>query len=337
MKKLFSCILAILILAFSFVPCFAEEEEETPVETKKATLSVAANSTSVSKDDTITVGVRVSEGVYTISLTATYNSDCFSVTNVAKGSVFQFCEPSTGTPGKITCTAYDNDSESGGTIFTVTFKVKKPPAGNGATFSVSATGKSGDGSKVEISGASVTLKCAHKTIEKAEVKQTCTTNGKKGDRCTECGDFTTFELLPASHSLGDTWTPIANGMEERKCAACDYVERREQGSTEIPTPPVIVPDDEEPSTELPSYPYYEDLDVEPVTKPQKKPNNNGNYRPEQSDDEEKTEKKGLAALFSFASESSDSDKAAVLVVILAVVIVVVLAVYILLLNQRKKK
>lgn len=327
MKKLFSCILAILILAFSVVPAFAEEEEPT-TETKTASLSVFASSTSVSVGDTITITVKVSEGLNAINLVVTYNSEYFAYVSDTSGGVFSMYESSSGTSGKFSCTAYENESGAGGTVASITFKVNKVPSGNGATISASATG---NGGKVSVSGSSVTIKCAHKTTEKAEIKQTCTTNGKKGDRCTECGEFTTFELLPASHSLSDTWVPTSSGMEERKCAVCDYVERRPQGSTEIPDEPVT-----EPNTEFPSYPFYEDEDDEPATQPQKKPNNNGNYRPEQKE-EDKTEKKGLAALFASSSEVSDSDKAAILVVVLAVVIVVVLAIYILLLNQRKRK
>ncbi len=328
MKKLFSCILAILILAFSIVPCFAEGEE-TPTETKTASLSISASPTAVSVGDTITVSVKVSEGLSVINLVVTYNSEYFAYASDASGGTFSMYEASSGTPGKFSCTAYENESGAGGTVATITLKVVKVPGGNGATISASATG---NGGKVTVSGSSVTIKCAHKETEKAEIKQTCTTNGKKGDRCTECGEFTTYELLPASHSLSDTWVPTSNGMEERKCAACDYVERRPQGSTEIPDEP-----ETEPETEFPSYPFYEEEEYEPVTQPQKKPNNNGNYRPEQNDDEEKVEKKGLAALFASSSEVSDSDKAAILVVVLAVVIVVVLAIYILLLNQRKRK
>ncbi len=329
MKKLFSCILAILILAFSVVPAFAEEEEPT-TETKTASLSISATSTTVSKDDTVTITVKVSEGLNAINLGVTYNSEYFAYVSDTSGGTFSMYEPSSGTSGKFSCTAYENESGAGGTVASITLKVNEVPSGNGATISASATG---NGGKVSVSGSSVTIKCAHKTTEKNVVKPTCTTEGKSGDQCKDCGEFLNATILPASHTFGQ-WTSNSNSaIEERSCAVCGFVETRAQGgNTEIPDEPVT-----DPETEFPSYPFYEDEDDEPVTQPQKKPNNNGNYRPEQKDEEDQTEKKGLAALFASSSEVSDSDKAAILVVVLAVVIVVVLAIYILLLNQRKRK
>ena len=328
MKKLFSCILAILILAFSVVPAFAEEEEPT-TETKTASLSVSASSTSVSVGDTITITVKVSEGLNAINLVVTYNSEYFSYVSDTSGGVFSMYESSSGTSGKFSCTAYENESGAGGTVASITLKVNKVPSGNGAAISASATG---NGGKVSVSGSSVTIKCAHKTTEKAVVQPTCTTEGKSGDKCKDCGEILNATTLPAAHTFGGWAVNPSTGIKERKCAVCGHIEAEQQGgNSEIPDEPVT-----EPNTEFPSYPFYEDEDDEPATQPQKKPNNNGNYRPEQKE-EDKTEKKGLAALFASSSEVSDSDKAAILVVVLAVVIVVVLAIYILLLNQRKRK
>ena len=335
MKKLFSCILAILILTFSVVPCFAEEEKTTT----SASLSISASSTAVNVGDTIKLTVKVSEGLGTIDFSVKYSSECFSYDGDASGGTFVNYEPSSGTAGTFSCRAYENESGAGGTVSTITLKVNKVPTGNGTTISVTATGYDNERNKVTVSGSSVTIKCAHKETEKVEVKpSTCSEAGKTEEKCKICGTtgLNPTEIAKLPHSYGE-WeivempTQYTQGKQKRVCADCGYIDIQ----------PVNVngenPNESETNTEFPSYPFYQEEENEYNTTPTPKPNNNGNYRPEQNDEEEQVEKKGLAALFASSSDVSDSDKAAILVVVLAVLIVVVLVIYLLLLKQRKKK
>lgn len=333
MKKLFSCILAILILAVSIIPGFAENEGVAPV-SENVSLSVSASSTSVSVGDTITVTVGVSGGLSMINLNIKYNSEYLAYSSYSSGSAFSSHEFSPST-GSLTFLGFDG---AGGSIVTVTFKVLKVSNGSEGKISVSASGSDVEGNKVSVSGNSVTVKCAHKDLETVVSQpSTCSVPGRSESKCKNCGatglNVTEIPTIPHSYS---EWTIVTMpteftpGEQKRVCTVCQHIDSKKININGQET--------EEPGTsteiEIPSYPYYEE---EPETNaPQVNPNSNGNYRPEQKDDEEKNEKKGLAALFASSSEVSDSDKAAVIVIILAVIIVVVLAIYLLLLKQRKK-
>ncbi|MBR5246075.1 MAG: hypothetical protein IKV25_01730 [Clostridia bacterium] len=224
MKKIFSCLIAILILLTCMIPSFAEDENTA--RTTSASLSVSASSSSVSVGDTINLTVKVSDGLSIINLTVGYNSEYFSYVSYSSGDAFPFCEPQSSTAGQFYCVAYGNETQTGGTIITVTLKVIKVPSGDGSTISASATGKDIDRNSVSVSSSGVTIKCSHANMTWETVKaSTCKEQGTKKGTC-PCG-FTKEESLPlGQHNFG---TPVVTkqptctetGIQVAKCTLCN--------------------------------------------------------------------------------------------------------------------
>lgn len=355
MKKILSCLIAILIFSVSMFPCFAE----APV------VSVGANNTGASVGDTVTVHVSLSKdsNLTMLKFTVNYPTTHFEYVSgsLSSGKIFDI-EETGSSSGAVTFfgTSYE-PVVAGGTVMSMSFKVKQ----GGGTISIGSL--SSDSTEPAVSSSLTFKDCAHanmtwETVKASTCKEqgtkrgtcpcgftkeeslplgehkfgtpvvtkqpTCTETGVQVAKCTLCNADGTPETIPAKgHNFGNwvvTREPnqLMSGEQRRVCNTCQHIET--QTIDRLSTTP------DEPITNPITPPAQQITPIEPNTNPIT--NNNNNSKPNNNDDDDKN---GLSGLF--GDEVSNSDKSMVLIIVLSVVTVVTLTIYILLLQQRKKK
>mgnify|MGYP003297131015 CR=1 FL=1 len=192
MKKFFSCIIALVILSVSILPCFAA----APV------VSVGASTTSVSVGNTVSVYVNLSaeSNLSMVRFSVTYPTTHLElVGSVSSGKLFGIEEINSSAGSVSYFGASEEDVVAGGSIIRMDFKVLQ----GGAT--VSVTGLDSTGAEKATTNGSVTFSdCAHANIKWETVKaSTCNVAGTKKGTC-PCG-FTKDEPLPlAEHKFDKT-------------------------------------------------------------------------------------------------------------------------------------
>lgn len=215
MKKILSCLIAILIFSVSMIPCFAE----APV------VSVSASTTNISVDDVVTVYVNLSKdsNLTILNFNVDYPSTHFEYVSgsLSSGSLFDINEP-TVSSGNISFfgTCYEEPVVAGGTLLTMKFKVIKC----GGTISINIT--KSEGTEPPVSSSLTFKDCAHANMTWETVKaSTCKEQGTKKGTC-PCG-FTKEDSLPlGEHKFG---TPVVTkqptctetGTQVAKCTLCN--------------------------------------------------------------------------------------------------------------------
>ncbi len=215
MKKFFSCLIAILIISACAIICFAE----APV------VSVGANNTNASVGDTVTVYVNLSKdsNLTTLNFNLSYPTSHFEYVSgsLSSSDLFDINEP-TASSGSISFfgTCYEEPVVNGGTIISMSFKVKQ----GGGTISINITKSEGPEAPV---ASNLTFKdCAHGNMTWETIKpSTCKEQGTKKGTCA-CG-FSKEESLPlGEHKFG---TPAVTkqpnctetGIQVAKCTLCN--------------------------------------------------------------------------------------------------------------------
>lgn len=214
MKKILSCLIAILIFSVSMFPCFAE----APV------VSVGANNTSASVGDTVTVHVSLSKdsNLTMLKFTVNYSTTHFEYVSgsLSSGKIFDI-EETGSSSGAVTFfgTSYE-PVVAGGTVMSMSFKVKQ----GGGTISIGSL--SSDSTEPAVSSNLTFKDCAHANMTWETVKaSTCKEQGTKKGTC-PCG-FTKEESLPlGEHKFG---TPVVTkqptctetGIQVAKCTLCN--------------------------------------------------------------------------------------------------------------------
>lgn len=214
MKKLISCIIALIILSVSILPCFAA----APV------VSVGASTTNISVGSTVSVYVNLSaeSNLSMVKFTVTYPTTHLElVGSVSSGKLFSIEEINSSAGSISYFGASEEDVVAGGSILKMEFKVLKA----GAT--VSVTGLDSTGAEKATTNGSVTFKdCAHANMKWETVKaSTCNVAGTKKGTC-PCG-FTKEEPLPlAEHKFDKTEITkqpncTETGTQVEKCTVCN--------------------------------------------------------------------------------------------------------------------
>lgn len=214
MKKIFSCLIAILIFSACMIPCFAE----APV------VSVSASTTNISINDTVTVYVNLSKesNLTMLKFTVNYPTTHFEYISgsLSSNKLFDIEEPGSSS-GAITFfgTSYE-PVVAGGTVISMSFKVKQ----GGGTISIGSL--SSDSTEAVVSSSLTFKDCAHANMSWETVKaSTCKEQGTKKGTC-PCG-FTKEEPLPlGEHKFG---TPVVTkqptctetGIQVAKCTLCN--------------------------------------------------------------------------------------------------------------------
>lgn len=359
MKKLLSCLFAIIILAISVIPCFAASPS----------LSVSASDYAVKAGDVIRVTVSLSgnSGLTALTFVVSYNANEFEYINdsEAVGGIFQ-AEYVNASNGSI---VYDGISEGatspGGTALSFKLRVKNNGGKVGGKISVSVnTASDTNDAVVKVSGASASISCDHskmkweekfaptcietgmmvgtctcgyssmKEIDKVAhtytssvIKKpaTCTETGIKVGTCSVCGAENAESKIPATGHQYTEWvvkqeaTAETVGIKERTCMNC--------GDVTTQTIPVLIegitPEDitqqEESSTETTT-------EFEPIITPEITTEDNFEYETETT-----TVPSGIF------TNAVGSDIAIIAVIALAILVVIVLVMYIVLIIRQKKK
>lgn len=221
MKKLLSCLFAIIILAISVIPCFAASPS----------LSLSASDYSVKAGDTVSVTVSLS-GVSDISaiyLTVSYNPDEFEyLSGTAKtGGIFA-TEYVNTSAGSVTYDADSNGMTSkGGTALSVKFRVKSNNGTVGGKISarINTSTDVNDVTKTNYPGSNITLSCDHSRMTwKENFAATCTETGIEIGTCT-CGYSATRETEKIAHTYTSSVikkpaTCTETGIKVGTCSVC---------------------------------------------------------------------------------------------------------------------
>lgn len=357
LKKLFSCIFAIIILSISVLPCFAASPA----------LSLGVSSYQVNAGDIITVTVNLSadSGLGTLDFNVKFNPEEFEyvagsgVTN----SIFEMEEfYSAAAPGTLKFVGVSTGVVTkGGALVSMKFKSIK----TGGTISLVVNDATDENDAfVSVRKSSVTLSCAHAkmkwteetkascvskgmevgecpcgytttretaktthtyTSSTIEKEATCTQTGIEVGTCTVCGESGAKSVIPAKGHDYTDWTvtkePTADsmGVKERFCRTCSDKQTQMISQLNEGEEPEESTSDEESSTE-PTTLY------EPFTQ---------NQWPTDSYFEIETETTTQAnGIF---GNAIGSDKAVIVVIILAVLVFAVLIAYMVLIIRQKKK
>ena len=215
MKKLFSCIIALVILSVSVLPCFAAAPS----------VSIGASTTSVSVGSTVSVYVNLSaeSNLSMVKFTVTYPTTHLELVSgsVSSGKLFGIEEtnPSAGSVSYFG--ANEEDVVAGGTILKMEFKVLK----GGATVSVTGLDSTG-AEKATTNGSVAFSECAHANMKWEAVKaSTCNVAGTKKGTC-PCGEIKEEALPLAEHKFDKTEITkqpncTETGTQVEKCTVCN--------------------------------------------------------------------------------------------------------------------
>lgn len=219
MKKFFVCLIAVLILSLTAVPCFADGPN----------VSVGASTTNISVGQTVTVYVNLSanSNLTELNFKVTYPTTHFElVAGSAKASGVFAAASVTEAAGSV---SFSGKSEkavvAGGQLVSMQFKVLK----GDATISISGvSGKSLNGEVSEaVSVGSTNLyfkPCAHANMTSETVKvASCTEKGKMKLTC-PCGHTEEKEIPMLAHTFGEPEikqpTCTEPGAQTKKCTKC---------------------------------------------------------------------------------------------------------------------
>ncbi len=213
MKKILGCLIALLILAISIVPSFAQAP----------TISVGASTANVSVGDTISVYVNITadSNLTMIKFNVNYQTSHFElVSGSAKASRIFGIPDVNESKGSV---SYFGASEepvvAGGTVLSMQFKVIQ----GGGTISIA--GLASTGPEPAVSRSLAFQQCAHGNISWETVKApTCTEEGIKKGTC-PCGE-TKEEAIPKAEHKFDKFetttepTCTGTGTQVAICTVC---------------------------------------------------------------------------------------------------------------------
>ncbi len=213
MKKFLSCVVALLIMAISIVPCFAQAP----------TVSVGASTTSVSVGSVINVYINLSaeSNLTMVKFKVNYQTTHFElVSGSAKASkIFSTVEVNESNGYVSYLGANEEDVVAGGTLVSMQFKVLQ----GGGTISISDLVSTGP--EAATSKSLYFKDCAHANMSWEVLSpSTCDKEGKKKGTCA-CG-FTKEETLPKAEHKFDkfeiTTEPTCDkeGKQVAICTVC---------------------------------------------------------------------------------------------------------------------
>lgn len=358
MKKILSCLLAIIIISICVVPCFAESPA----------LSLRASKLLVNPGDvvTVTVGISGNSGLGTLNFSINYNPAEFEYVSGSAQATALFGDPvvndrNAGSVLYVTATGAENGLQDSGDLISIQLKALK--SGGVVSLSVKDATDANDNS-VTVTKASVSISCAHGKMEwKVTKAATCTAKGTETGTCA-CGHTATRDIAEIAHTYKDSVvvkeaTCTTSGIRRGTCTVCkasgaeSVIPAKGHNYTEwvVTKEPTMITmgvkervcrtcNDKQTqmvaalNQELPSdVPTSDELSTDPITDwdpiTTTRPNVDSYFEIET----ETTEPSG--GLFG-NSNFTESDMAALIVIILAVLLVVILVVYIILLRQRKK-
>ena len=231
MKKFFVCLIAVLILALTPVPCFADAPK----------VSVGASTTNVTVGDTVTVYVTLSanSNLTELNFKVTYPTTHFElVAGSAKASGVFATASATEAAGSVSFSGKSTEAvAAGGQLVSMQFKVLK----GDATISISGvSGKSLNGEVSEaVSVGSTNLyfkPCAHANMTSETVKvASCTEKGKMKLTC-PCGHTEEKEIPMLAHTFGEPEikqpTCKEPGTQTKTCTICGSKEIKSLDVTE---------------------------------------------------------------------------------------------------------
>ncbi len=359
-KKLFSFLFAIIILAINVIPCFAASPA----------LSLSVSDYTVSAGDTVTVSVSLSGDSQLNALTfnVKYNPDEFEYVagSKATGGLFENEYVDSSTAGTVRYDGVSNNgTTSGGKAISMSFRSKNNEGKVGGKISASViTATDSNNEIVRVSGSSVSISCDHsRMVWEIKTVATCTSAGVEEGKCS-CGYSTTRETEKKAHTYtSSTVTKPASctetGIEVGTCTVCgasgaeskiparghDYSEWvvkqpatadtvgikerfcRNCGDVQNQTIPTLIegiapeePTDEEESSTETT------TEFEPI------------YTPEPSTDNYfEIETETTTTPNGIFGNAVGSDVALIAVIALAVLVVIVLVMYIILIIRQKKK
>ena len=362
MKKLLSCLFAIIILVINIIPCFAASPS----------LSISASDYSIKSGDVIKVNVSLSggSGLSALTFVESYNTSEFELVSGSQtvGGVFD-TEYVNVSGGSI---LYDGISSggtsSGGTALSFKLRAKDNGGKVGGRISVSANTASDENEAiVSVSGASITVSCDHskmkweeksaptctatgtmvgtcacgyssmRDIDKIEhtytssvIKKaaTCTETGIKVGTCSTCGAKDAEYKIPATGHNYTEWvvkqeaTADTVGIKERTCLNC--------GDVKTQTIPTLIeginPEDITQPEESTTDPTETTTEFEPIFTPEPTTEDDFEYVTEPT-----TVQNGIFA------NAVGSDIAIIAVIALSILVIIVLVMYIVLIIRQKKK